>query len=123
MIGGEHSPWMERMPRCGGCLLTGAFFFFAAGLRLLPGIWVWSPPGEGQGVRGACPSTPPTPPYSPLSVLRRASLSYHVYPVRRSPQGQVGAHLPASRVICAPAAALPPRPGSLGWRDVSRSAR
>ena len=29
MIGGEHSPWMERMPRCGGCLLTGLSFFFA----------------------------------------------------------------------------------------------
>ena len=55
----------------------------------------------------SAPSTPPTTPYTPLSVRRRASLSHVVSPVRRSPQGVVGAHLPASRAICAPAAALP----------------
>ena len=65
--------------------------------------------GWRQGVRGASPSTPPTTPVLPFSVWRRASLSHVVYLVRRSPHGAIGAHLPASRAICAPAAALPLR--------------
>ena len=58
-------------------------------------------------MRGASPSTPPTTPVLPLPVWRRASLSHVVFPVCRSPQGAIGAHLPALRAICAPAAALP----------------
>ena len=64
--------------------------------------------GWRQGVRGACPSTPPTTPVLPLVSWRREALSYHVYPVRRSPQGAVGRIFPSfARAICAPAAALP----------------
>ena len=46
----------------GGCSF---FFSSCAGLRIRPGIRVWSPPGGGQGMRGASPSTPPTTPYTP----------------------------------------------------------
>ncbi len=37
----------------------------ASACRFLPGIRAGSPPGGGQGVRGAGPSTPPTTPYTP----------------------------------------------------------
>ena len=38
-------------------------------------------------MRGAAPSTPPTTPYTPLSARRWESLSFVIYPARRSPQG------------------------------------
>ena len=106
---------------------------------MLPGIRVWSPPGGGQGGRGCFlflflrwladaarhpglvasrrgagdergkPLYTPYDPLHPLSAWWRASLSHVVHPVHRSPLGAIGAHLPASRVICAPAAALPLR--------------
>ena len=83
------------------------FLFTFVGWRMRPGPGAWSPPGEGQGVRGASPSTPPTPPYTPFSAWRRAALSSVASPAAARRRGQVGAHLPASRAICAPAAALP----------------
>ena len=130
---------MKRIPRYGGCLLTGSLFLYGAFLpsvrsflrgrsfflicrsdwRLLPSIRAWSPPGEGQGVRGACPSTPPTTPVLPLSVWWGASLSHVIYLVRRSPQGasrRASSRFAGDMRACCGAPALrgsPSRPGSL----------
>lgn len=66
-------------------------FSSSAGLRLLPdaGKRFFLPLGSGfgPGIRPCGSLCPPTP----LSAWRRASLSYDVYPVRRSLQGRIGA--------------------------------
>lgn len=70
--------------------------FFVVGWRLRPGIRAWSPPGEGQGVRGGTPLHPLRPPYSPcpcgggrlcrmsctLSAARRRGQSARIFPLR-----------------------------------------
>ena len=61
----RHRGWVASRRGIEGPTLQAAPIFSAAGQRIRPGIEVGSPPGEGQGVRGASPSTPPTTPYSP----------------------------------------------------------
>ena len=91
-------------------LFLRSFFLISANFwRLQPDIRAWSPPGEGQGVRGGTPLHPLRPPYSPCPCGggRHCRMSCTLSVARR--RGQVGAHLPALRAICAPAAALPLR--------------
>ena len=75
---------------------------------------------RGAGDERGKPLYTPYDPLHPLSAWRRASLSHVVYPVRRSPLGAVGAHLPVlctgDMRACCGAPALrgsPPRPGLL----------
>ena len=113
--------WLTASARCPGVASRRhPLFFFDTGLWLLPGIWAWSPARRGAGGERGNPSTPPTTPVLPLSAWRRASLSHVVYLGCRSPRGAVGAHLPALRAICAPAAALPLRGDRLRARLAGR---
>ena len=109
-----------RSARSGACFLPSflpSFFRWLADVARHPGL-VASRRGAGDE-RGQ-PLYTPYDPLHPLSAWRRASLSHVVYPVRRSPLGAVGAHLPVlctgDMRACCGAPALrgsPPRPGSL----------
>ena len=78
--------WLAASARCPGVASRRhPLFFFDTGLWLLPGIWAWSPPGEGQGVRGGTPLHPLRPPYSPCPCGggRRCRMSYTLAVARR----------------------------------------
>ena len=95
------------------------FFFLSLACGCCPASGLGRLPAGAGGERGQ-PLYTPYDPLHPLSAWRRASLSHVVYPVRRSPLGAVGAHLPVlctgDMRACCGAPALrgsPPRPGSL----------
>ena len=89
------------------CVLSFLFLPFADGFSPAHGRGRLR--GWRQGVRGASPSTPPTTPVLPLvRVAEGVAVACRV-PCPPLAAGAIGAHLPASRVICAPAAALPLR--------------
>ena len=99
-----------------GRLPAASFFAFFLSFLFLPFADGFSPAsgrgrlrGGRQGVRGASPSTPPTTPVLPLvRVAEGVAVACRV-PCPPLAAGAIGAHLPASRAICAPAAALPLR--------------
>ena len=95
-----------RSPGGAGGLFS---FLLALACGFSPASGCGSLRGWRQGVRGASPSTPPTTPVLPCprGGGRPCRMTYTLSAARR--RGQVGAHLPAPRVICAPAAALPLR--------------
>ena len=118
-----HKRFLCLLPLAGVCcpelgrgrLPAASFFAFFSFLFLLVADGFSPASGRGrlrggrQGVRGASPSTPPTPPVLPLvRVAEGVAVACRV-PCPPLAAGAIGAHLPASRAICAPAAALPLR--------------
>ena len=112
-----HLPPASFLPACGFCPASGRGRFPAsdrmAARRAVPvatkeATGIDSRDAAGDERSGPLHTTYKTP-YTPLFAWRRGALSSAVYLVRRSPQGAVGTHLPASQAICAPAAALPLR--------------
>ena len=81
-----------------GRLLAASFFSFFLSFLFLPFADGFSPASGCGSLR---------PPYSPCPCGggRHCRMSCSLSAARR--RGPIGAHLPASRVICAPAAALP----------------
>ena len=106
----------RRSARSGACFLFSFFRWLADVARRLGVVASRRGAGDERGK----PLYTPYDPLHPLSAWRRASLSHVVYPVRRSPLGAVGAHLPVlctgDMRACCGAPALrgsPPRPGLL----------